>query len=103
MYTLELGVFMFKSSINHLPVVLKDYFTKRSDTHNYPTRYVNDFNLTNNKKAFSVHSSQTLGPVHWNSLSKSMRDSKSVKHFRKQLKQKLMNIFLSPSLSCRQF
>ena len=55
MYTLELGVFMFKSSFTDLPVAFKDFFTKRSDTHDYPTRHVNDFNLTNNKKAFSDH------------------------------------------------
>ena len=93
MYTLELGVFMFKFSINDLPVAFKGYFTKRSDTHDYPTRHVNDFNLTNNKKAFSDRAIRTRGPVLWNSLSKSMRDSKSVKHFRKQLKQKLILVY----------
>ena len=49
----------------------------------YPTRHVNDFNLTKNKKAFSDHAIRTRGLVLWNSLSKSLRDSKSVKHFRK--------------------
>ena len=93
MYTLELGVFMFKYSINDLPVAFKDYFTKRSDTHDYPTRHVNDFNLAKNKKAFSDHAIRTRGPILWNSLSKSMRNSKSVNHFRKQLKQKLILVY----------
>ena len=80
---------MLKSSINDLSVAFKDYFTKRFDTHDYPTRHVNDFTLIKfNKKAFSDHTIQTRSPVLWNSLSKSMRDSKSVKHFQKQLKQK---------------
>ena len=54
MYTLELGVFMFKYFINDLPGAFKDYFTKRSDTHDYPARHVDDFNLTKNKKLFAT-------------------------------------------------
>ena len=76
-------------SINDLPGAFKDYFTKRSDTHDYSPGHVNDFNLTKNKKAFSDHAIRTRGPVPWILLSKSLKDSKSVKHFRKQLKQNL--------------
>ena len=50
MYSLELGVFMYKYSINDSQNAFKDYFTKRSDTHGYKTRRVNDLNLTKNKK-----------------------------------------------------
>ena len=48
MYSLELGVFMYKYSVNELPNVFDfdNYFTKRSDIHDYQTRHVNDFNLT---------------------------------------------------------
>ena len=43
MYTLELGVFMYRFSIVDLPVAFfKNYFSKRSDIHEYPTRHVND-------------------------------------------------------------
>ena len=49
MYSLELGVFMYKSSTNDLPGIFNDYFTKRSDIHGYQTRHVNDLNLTKNK------------------------------------------------------
>ena len=52
MYSLELGVFMYKYSINDLPNAFNDYFTKRSDIHGYKTRHVNDLNLTKNKKTF---------------------------------------------------
>ena len=38
MYTLELGVFMYRFSIGDLPVAFKNYFSKRSDIHEYPTR-----------------------------------------------------------------
>ena len=50
MYSLELGVFMYKYSINDLPNAFNDYFTKRSDIHGYKTRHVNDLNLTKKKK-----------------------------------------------------
>ena len=50
MYSLELGVFMYKYSTNDLPGIFNDYFTKRSDIHGYQTRHVNDLNLTKNKK-----------------------------------------------------
>ena len=46
MYLLELGVFLYKYSINDLPNIFNDYFTKRSDIHCYQTRHVNDLNLT---------------------------------------------------------
>ena len=41
MYSLELGVFMYKYSTNYLP---NGYFTKRSDIYGYQTRLVNDLN-----------------------------------------------------------
>ena len=53
MYSLELGVFMYKFSTNDLPSAFTEYFHKRSSIHNYQTRHVNDLNLTNNKKSFS--------------------------------------------------
>ena len=80
---------MFKYSINDLPGAFKGYFTNFSDTHDYPTRHANDFNLTKNKKAFSDYAIRTRGPIPWNSLCKSLSDSKSVKHFQKQLTQNL--------------
>ena len=91
MYTLELGVFIYKYSINDLPVAFKEYF-KRSDIHDYPTRHVNNLNLTNNRKSFSDHAIRTNGPILWNSLSKTIRESNSVKHIRNQFKGALDNI-----------
>ena len=90
MYTLELGVFMYKFSINDLPVVFKEYFTKRSEIQDYPTRQINDLNLTCNKKSFSDHAIRTSGPILWNSLPKTLKESKTIRHFRNQFKQKLI-------------
>ena len=91
MYSLELGVFMYKNSIHELPNSFNEYFTKRSDIHDYQTRQNNDLQLTKNKKVFSDHSVRTSGPILWNSLEKKVKNSKSVKHFRKQLKQNLIS------------
>ena len=93
LYTLELGVFMYRFSISDLPVAFKEYFKKRSEIHNYPTRHVNDLNLTNNKKFFSDHSIRTKGPILWNSLSKTLKESKTIRYFRNQFKQKLIQTY----------
>ena len=50
MYSLELGVFMFKYFINYLSNAFNDYFTKRSDIHDYKTRHVNYLKLQKKKK-----------------------------------------------------
>ena len=94
MYTLELGVFMYRHDINDLPVAFKDYFKKRSEIHNYKTRHTNDLQLTNNKKTFSDKGIRTNGPVLWNSLPKTIKESVSLKHFRIQFKQHLLQTYV---------
>ena len=94
MYSLELGVFMYKFSTNDLPSAFKEYFHKRSSIHNYQTRHVNDLNLTNNKKSFSDNSVRTCGPILWNSLPTVIKDSKSVNHFRNQFKHKVIQTYV---------
>ena len=89
-YTLELGIFMFKYHINDLPVAFKNYFKKRSDIHSYQTRHVNDLNISFNKKAFTDNAIRTSGPFLWNSLPHKLKESKSVKQFRNQLKQNII-------------
>ena len=89
-YTLELGVFMFKYHINDLPTVFNDYFKKRSDIHDYQTRQVNDLNINFHKKSFTDSSIRSRGPLLWNSLSFEIKESKSVKQFRNQLKQNII-------------
>ena len=93
MHTLELGTFMYRNSVNELPSSFNNYFTKRSEVHNYLTRHGNHLNLTKNKKTFSDHSVRTTGPRLWNALENSIRASKSIKHFRNQMKQKLISSY----------
>ena len=91
MYTLKLGVFMYRFSIDDLPVAFKNYFSKSSDIHDYPTRHVNDLHLKNNKKSFPDHTIRTRGPVlGGNSLPKAIIECKSVKHFRTLFKTQLI-------------
>ena len=91
MYTLELGVFMYKFHINDLPVAFKYYFTKRSDIHDYPTRQAKYLNVTFNKKSFSDHSIRTGGPTYpLEFTTTKIKESKTVKHFRNQFKQTLI-------------
>ena len=95
MHILELGTFMYRNSVNELPSSFNNYFTKRSEVHNYLTRHGNYLNLTKNKKTFSDHSVRTTstGPRLWNALENSIRASKSIKHFRNQMKQKLISSY----------
>ena len=41
MHTLELDTFMYRNSVNELPSSFNNYFTKRSEVHNYLTRHGN--------------------------------------------------------------
>ena len=58
-----------------------------------PTRQVNDLTLSLNKKSFSDHAIGTSGPHLWNSLPDKLKDSKTVKQFRNQLKQTLIETY----------
>ena len=48
---------LYKYSMNDLPNISNDYFTKRSDIQGYQTRHVNDLNL--NKKKTKQTNKQT--------------------------------------------
>ena len=81
---------MYKYSINDLPNSFKDFFKKRSDIHGYHTRHANDYEHTKNTKYFSDRAIRHTGPILWESIPKTIRDSKSVKNFRKQFKHTLI-------------
>ena len=90
MYTLELGTFMYRYSINVLPSSFTNYFTKRSDIQLFDKAW-KQFKSHQNKKTFSDHSVRTSGPRLWNALENSLKTLKSVKHFRKYFKKKLIS------------
>ena len=76
---------MYRFSSSDLPVVLKEYFTKRSEIQDFPTRHVNDL-----KKSFSDHAIRMSGSILWNSLPKPLKYSKTIRFFRNQFKQRLI-------------
>ena len=93
MYNLELGFFMYRFSIDDLPVALKTILVNAQIFMTTQTRHGNDLNLKNNKKLFSDHTIRTRGPILWNSLPTTVKDSKSTKHFELNLKTKLIQTY----------
>ena len=89
-YKLEVGVFMYKYFSGSLPNIFDDFFTKRSDIHNYHTRNSNNYNQTRNKKVFSDQAVRTTGPILWNSLNDHLKNVTSVNHFRNKYKATLL-------------
>ena len=92
MYSLELGVFMYKYSTDQLPSIFKDYFTKRSDVHAYQTRSINNLYLTRNK-SFLDNAVRTTGPILWNNIDNGLKNFKTIKYFRKEFKGKLISTY----------
>ena len=82
----ELGVFMYKYYNDLLPKIFKDFFTQRSDIHNYYTRNSENYNHTKNKKVFTDRAVRTTGPILWDSINDLAKNSNSLKHFRQNLK-----------------
>ena len=93
MYKLETGVFMYKFSKDSLPGGFKNFFTTRSEIHDYHTRYKDHYHQTRNARSFSDHSIRTYGPLLWNSLNNNVRQSYSVKHFKNQYKKNLICLY----------
>ena len=98
MYSFEVGVLMYKYYINDLPYAFNDYFTKRSDIHDYKTRYVNDLNLTNKTNKQNKTKQKLFRPFCSNDWSHSLEfyekkiiNSKTVEQFRNQYKKTLIS------------
>ena len=93
MYKFETDVFMYKYSKGSLPDGFNNFFTTRSEIHDYHTRYKDHYHQTTNARTFSDHSIRTYGPILWNSLDNNVRKSNSIKRFKNQYKTKLMCLY----------
>ena len=69
---------MYKYSKGSLPDGFNNFFTTRSEIHDYHTRYKDHYHHTRNARTFSDHSIRTLGPILWNSLDNNVRKSNSI-------------------------
>ena len=89
-YNLEVGVFMFRH-FTQLPNGFRDSFSKQLNVINILPEMPMTIPITRNKKVFSDQTVRTSGPVFWNSLHQNLKMSKTVKHFRNQLKNYLIS------------
>ena len=92
-FKLNLGIFMYKHHTNQLPPIFSTYFTKHVQTHNYPTRNAQDYSINITKKMFSDRAIRNCGPYFWNSLYKTLKQCKTTKHFRNELKSVLLSVY----------
>ena len=79
---------MFKHLIDDLPIVFKLYFTKLSENHK--SRNAQNYIINKTKKTFSNQAIRNCGPPFWNSLEKSLKQSKTVKRFKSKLKSSFL-------------
>ena len=63
-----------------------NFFRKRSDVHNCPTRNNNDYQQARNKRVFTDQAVRITGPILWNSLNPDLKNSYSINRFRKIFK-----------------
>ena len=84
---------MYKYYNDLLPKIFKDFFTKRSDIHNYYTRNCENLDHTKNKKVFTDRAVRTTGPILWDSISDLAKNANSLKHFRQQLKSTYISLY----------
>ena len=76
---------------NKLPSVFDDYFTSFSNIHNINTRYRNtNFIIPRVSSNLGSTSISFEGAVLWNNLENLNKEIKSVKSFRKSLKDKVL-------------
>ncbi len=95
MYTLDLGLFMYRHDINDLPVAFKDYFTKLSEINNYKTRHINGLQINIIRNPFQIKVLEQIVPFFGILYQKTLKESTSVKHFRTQFKRHLFKTYIS--------
>ena len=68
---------MYKYSKGSLSDGFNNFFTTRSEIHDYHTTYKDHYHQTRNARTFSDHSIRTYRPILWNSLDNNVRKSNS--------------------------
>ena len=90
--SLETAIFMYKLNSNLLPCIFNDHFTVNSNIHNYNTRNAQNLHLPLNRTSCSQSSIFYNGPVLWNNIQTSIKNSKTVRQFKRLYKQYLIDV-----------
>ena len=88
---LNIGTFMYKYSNNILPSTFNLMFITNADTHNYNTRFANNYKYPNNKLEFGKKSVSYHGVKVWNDISDRIKNSNNVKCFKSNYKKHLVS------------
>ena len=90
--SLETAIFMYKLNSNLLPCIFNDNFTVNSNIHNYNTRNAQNLHLPLNRTSCSQSSIFYNGPVLWNNIQTPIKNSKTVRQFKRLYKQYLIDV-----------
>ena len=91
LYEYNLGIFMFLFKKQLLPDMFNSLFIQNSDVHNYDTRTKSHLRVEYGTLKFSHTILTYKGPIFWNNLPNSIKESVSLNSFKKKLKNFLLN------------
>jgi hypothetical protein len=83
----QILLFMYKYSINMLPITFSSYFQKNYDVHLHNTRASGGYNIPFARTKVRQKSLKFQGPRLWNALPGVLRNSSSLPNFKNKLRQ----------------
>ena len=90
LYLLQLGLLMFQTHANELPISLSVLFHINSEIHSYSTRQQNLFHMPHNRTKFAQNTIIYTGPKFWNNLPLDITSASSLPIFKRRLKSRLL-------------
>ena len=91
----NVGIFMFKLSINELPDVFLHMFQRNRAIHDYPTRQRDAYHLPRTRTLFAKRTisftKRTIRPRYWNDLPEEITRCLSLFSFKRKFKEFLLN------------
>ena len=79
--------FVYKQRHNETPEAFNEYFIQVNQVHNVNTRQQNNLHITKPNTNFGRKSIKIRGAQLWNSVSKDIRDTKTIKTFSQKFKK----------------
>ena len=94
-YTYQLATHMYRYHHNLLPQGLpNNQFTAQSEIHNYNTRQALDLYVEPTNTKLAKNTIKTQGPLIWNSINNSIKNSCSLASFKKALKKHILGQYI---------